>query len=283
MPTLVIHGGAGTRSLNPRDKIIFSKSLTRVLSESYRVLEQGGSSLEAVTRAVVMLEDDPLYNAGYGSKIQSDGQIRMSASIMDGGARRFGGCVNVEGVKNPVLLARALMREKDRVLGGRGAITFAKSLGLKFASPFTPHRLKIYRKKKRGKSGTVGAVALDVKGVLAAATSTGGRGFEYPHRVSDSPTIAGNFANRFGAVSATGTGEEIVESGCAAAICAYMEAGWSLERATSYLLKTAKKKGGDFGLISIDRKGRVIAKTNTPLLLWGMTDGKTISLFGRKI
>ncbi len=283
MPVLVIHGGAGSKVLKARDKSVYMNSLARVLREVYPLLQRGGLSVEAVTRAVVLLENDPLYNAGLGSKIQSDGQIRMSASVMDGGARRFGGCVNVEGVKNPVLLARALMRERDRVLGGRGAKNFAKNLGLKFASPFTPHQLRNYRRRKTGKSGTVGAVALDADGILSAATSTGGRGFEYPHRVSDSPTVAGNFANRFAAVSATGTGEEIVENGTAAAICAYIEAGWSLSRAVSHVLKKSRKQGGEFGLISVDRKGRVSAKSNTPLLLWGMADGKSMSVLGGKI
>lgn len=283
MPVLVIHGGAGSGRLTARDRHIYSLSMSKILDQVFPLLERGGSSLEAVTRAVALLENDALYNAGYGSKIQSDGHIRMSAAVIDSKSRRFGGCVNVEGVKNPILLARALMREQDRVLGDRGAKTFAKRLGLKFSSPFTAHQIKNYRKKKSGRSGTVGAVALDLDGVLSAATSTGGRGYEYPHRISDSPTVAGNFANRFAAVSATGTGEEIVENATAATICAFVEAGWSLTKAVNHVLKAARAHGGQFGVIAVDRKGRIVAKTNTSLLLWAVADGTKRTAMGRKL
>lgn len=239
--------------------------------------------MDVVTFAARLLEDDPLYNAGKGSQIQSDGHIRMSAALMDGYSRRFGGCVNVEGLKNPILLARALMRKKDRVLAGQGAKRFARELGLEFASPFTAHARKRFLARKAGKSGTIGAVALDSKGRLAAATSTGGRGFEYPFRVSDSPTVAGNFANRFAAVSATGTGEEIVENAAAASVCRLVEAGWSLQRAVEHVLRQARAQGGEFGLIAVDRKGRIVARTNTPLLIWGAVEKRALSVFGGRI
>lgn len=283
MPVLVIHGGAGSRSLTAAKKKIITESMGRILREVYPRLLKGGTSLIAVTEAVRLLEDDPLYNAGHGSKIQSDGKIRMSASIMDSGSRRFGGCVNVEGVQNPILLARALMNTKDRVLAGRGAQMFAKELGLKFASPYTEQQLHLFKKQKKGKNGTVGAIAIDSKGRLAAATSTGGRGFEYPHRVSDSPTVAGNFANRFAAVSATGTGEEIVENAAAATICALVQCGWKLNQAVAHLLKTSRPKGGHFAVIALDRRGEFVARGNTPSLLWGVADKKSYSVLGRKL
>ncbi len=282
-PVLIIHGGAGSKTLTASRKADFTKSLQRILKECRPLLERGASALEVVTRATVLLEDDPLYNAGLGSKIQRDGHIRMSASIMDSERRRFAGCVNVEGIKNPILLARALMREKDRVLSGKGATRFARDMGLQFSSPFTPRALTDYHTKAEGKSGTVGALALDKKGRLAAATSTGGRGFEYPFRVSDSPTVAGNFASAFAAVSATGTGEEIVECAVASNICAYVEAGWTLEKAVKYVLRTAKKSGGHFGLISLDLKGRWVASSNTPLLIWAGAKKTGLTVLGRKI
>lgn len=282
-PVLVIHGGAGGKVLTRQRAAEISRSLGQILKQCQILLNQGASALEVVTRATILLEDDDHYNAGLGSKIQSDGKIRMSAAIMDGSRRRFGGCVNVEGVKNPVLLARGLMREKDRVLATKGAVRFAKEMGLRFSSPFTPRALSAYRAKIEGKTGTVGAVALDVDGRLAAATSTGGRGFEYPFRVSDSPTVAGNFANDLAAVSATGTGEEIVEHAVAARVCALVEAGWSLNRAVTHVLRKARPTGGHFGLIAIDRRGKFAAKSNTPALIWGAAGLKFTSAFGRKL
>lgn len=282
-PVLIIHGGAGSRKLDPLRKEQIHLSLLSILEAVSPRLFKGGDALEAVTEAVRLLEDDPLYNAGLGSKIQSDGHIRMSASIMDGATRRFGGCVNVESVKNPILLARALMREKDRVLSGEGAARFAKKHKLKFASPFTERQRAEYRRRKAGKSGTVGAVALDCHGHLAAATSTGGRGFEHPFRVSDSPTVAGNFATSRAAVSATGVGEQIVEQGVAASLCALVEAGWPLKKAVRFVLASGRKTGGDFGLIAIDRRGQITAATNTPLLIWAAVTPKETCVLGRKL
>lgn len=279
-PLLLIHGGAGQRPLTGPHLRQVQASLQVILQTTYSRLMRGGAALDAVTEAVRLLEDDPLYNAGLGSKIQSDGHIRMSASIMDGARRRFGGCVNVEGVRNPVLLARKLMTRSDRVLAGEGARRFAKELGLEFRSPFTKARRADHRRRLSGKSGTVGAVAVDKKGRLAAATSTGGRGFEFPFRVSDSPTVAGNFATGKAAVSATGTGEQIVENGVAATVCALCEAGWTLDRAVQHVLNLGRKFGGDFGLIAVDSHGRFTGITNTKSLIWGSASPQGFSTMG---
>jgi L-asparaginase len=126
-PVLVLHGGACSKALRATHFAEVTDSLRRILQSCYPALNADASAVEVVTRAVSMLEDDPLYNAGFGSRIQRDGKIRMSASIMDGSKRRFAGCVNVEGVKNPTRLARALMRTKDRVLSGEGAKRFGCS------------------------------------------------------------------------------------------------------------------------------------------------------------
>ena len=232
------------------------------------------SAIDAVVAAVEMLEDDPLYNAGYGSKIQSDGKIRMSASLMDGAKRRFSGCVNVENIKNPIRLAEKLLAEENRVLAEKGAELFAKKKLLKFASPYSEERLREYRRQKRGKSGTVGAIALDKKGRLAAATSTGGRGFEFPHRVSDSPTVAGNFSNQYCALSTTGTGEEIVEFAVAAKICSLVEIGVSLDDAAKMLLSQAIKAKAQFGFIALDFSGNYIGVTATRHLTWAAAHSK---------
>lgn len=268
-PVLVLHGGAGGK-LNATKLAAYRLSVQRILDKNYPLLVRGASSCEVIAKTVIELENDPLFNAGRGSKIQSDGKIRMSASMMDGDLRRFAGCVNVEGVKNPILLARALMKRKDRVLSGKGAQQFAREIGLEFASNYTAEQRREFLRRKQGKSGTVGALALDTKGRLAAATSTGGRGFEYPHRVSDSPTTAGNFANAFCAVSATGTGEEIVEFSVASTICALVENGISLDRAVEKVFSGARKAKAEFGMIALDRMGNFISTSTTHSIVWGV-------------
>jgi len=267
-PILVIHGGAGSKLFSSEKYERVKASLRSILVDVYPLLTRGHSALDAVIEAVRLLEDDPLYNAGLGSKIQSDGHIRMSASVMDGARRRFAGCVNVEHVKNPILLAEKLLSHRDRVLSGDGAAKMARRMGLKFGSNFTPEARAKYRAQKAGKTGTVGAVAVDRQGRLAAATSTGGRGFEFPGRVSDSPTSAGNFATKFCAVSATGVGEEIVEFAVAASLCAQIAAGHTMARSERDLLRDAHRSKAAFGWIAVDRKGHVSAATTTPNLIW---------------
>lgn len=278
-PVLLIHGGAGDRKIRGAHREPYLIAVKAVLQLVYPKLAKGMSAVEAAALACAQLEDDVLFNAGYGSKIQSDGKIRMSASLMDGTRRRFGGCVNVEMLKNPIHLARALMDQKDRVLSGLGARRYAKQIGLKFASPYSPEQRLEFQKKKEGKSGTVGVVALDTKGRLAAATSTGGRGYEFPFRVSDSPTTAGNFANEVCAVSATGTGEEIVEQAAAATICAYVETGMPLKKAVGKVIRKARQLDSEFGLIALDRRGQFLASTTTKSLIWGAVDRKGIKTF----
>lgn len=267
-PVLVIHGGAGWRPLRNQKLSQVTESLNLILDAVYPKLLKGMSALEAAALAASLLENDPLYNAGKGSKIQRDGKIRMSASIMDGQKQRFAGCINVEGVKNPIMLAKSLLNKKDRVLCTTGARNFAKEQDLVFASPYTEKEKNLWKKQMEGKSGTIGAVVLDQQGRLAAATSTGGRGFEYPYRVSDSATCAGNYANKLCAVSCTGVGEEIVEFAGAATVCAFVEAGLDLEVATDRLLSKARRAKAKFGLIGVDKYGRIVADTATKSLVW---------------
>jgi L-asparaginase len=279
VPLLLVHGGAGAKAINEKRHRAYVESLKRILEQTYPLLARGGSAVAAVVRAVELLENDPLYNAGLGSKIQSDGKIRMSASLMDGRRLRFSGCVNVEGVKNPIRLAKLLQTRSDRVLAEAGARQFAREAGLPFASPFTPRTRADFKRRHQEKSGTVGAVALDRKHHLAAATSTGGRGFEYPHRVSDTATVAATFANRLGAVSATGVGEEIVEHAVAARICAFLESGLLLKAATQRVLTQVRLTQGQFGWIALDRHGQMQAVTTTKTLIWGQATPAGITCF----
>jgi L-asparaginase len=279
VPLLLVHGGTSSKAMDKERHRAYVESLKQILEQVYAQLARGGSAVMAVVRAVELLENDPLYNAGLGSKIQSDGKIRMSASLMDGRRLRFSGCLNVEGVKNPIRLAKLLQTRGDRVLAEAGARQFAHEAGLQFASPFTPRARSDFERRRQGKSGTVGAVALDRKHRLAAATSTGGRGFEYPHRVSDTPTVAANFADGFGAVSVTGVGEEIVEHGVAARICAFLESGLSLQAVAQRVLTEGRRYRAQFGWIAIDRRGQMQAVTTTKTLIWAQATPIGITYF----
>jgi L-asparaginase len=269
-PVLIIHGGA--RSGFPKKEMtpVFREAMKAIAAEAFEILASGGSAIDAATKAAALLEDNPIFNAGRGSKIQSDGKIRMSAALMDGSALRFSGVVNVEGLKNPIELARLLNPQNSRTLASRGAKAKAKEWNLPFRSPFTPGRLEEFRKSKAGKSGTIGAVALDKKGRIAAATSTGGRGMEWPDRVSDTPTVAGNYANKHVGISATGTGEEIVDFALSAKIATRVEDGMSVASAMKKSFTEARRRGYEFGAIALGKDGTYSAMTTTPFMLWAV-------------
>jgi L-asparaginase len=191
-PKLIIHGGFFSESSQSNEvKVAKQRALENIAKKSFEYLKKH-SALEAVVFAVELLEDDPLFNAGTGSQIQSDGKIRMSASLMDGVSKKFSGVINIENVKNPIRVAEKLMAYDDRVLGGEGALTFARVNGFEYYDPTIEQRTAEYEAKKKAKAlGTVGCVAIDENGKIAAATSTGGKGFEIPGRISDSATTAG--------------------------------------------------------------------------------------------
>lgn len=275
-PILLIHGGASNLVPNPRVAAAIQESLEKILRESYKILAKGGSARDAAVKAVELLENDPLYNAGYGSKLQSDGVIRMSAGLMSSDEQKFAGVVNVEQVKNPIRLAEALVRERDRVLAGTGALEHAKKRGIALGDNYTEARRREFARKNKGKTGTVGAVALDKRGRLAAATSTGGKGHEAPGRVSDTPTVAGTYANTFAAVSATGVGEEIMAHAVAARIVTRAEDGMKLKAALEKSLKDGKSAKAQFGCITISAKGETAAATTTKFMAWGCFDGERL-------
>src|SRR5690606_14313375 len=176
---IIIHGGFFTESSTSDEmKAAKQQALLRIVKSAYEYL-QNHTAPEAVVYAVSLLEDDELFNAGIGSQIQSDGKIRMSASIMDGVTQKMSGVINIEDVKNPVFVAQQLLGFDDKVLGGEGAIRFAREHGFGYFSTETPQRRKEYEEKLGAKGkGTVGCVAIDNEGRLAVATSTGGKGFE---------------------------------------------------------------------------------------------------------
>ena len=214
-----------------------------------------------------------MFNAELGSQIQSDGKIRMSASIHDGTNKKFSGVINIQNIQNPIQIANILMAEEDRVLGSEGANEYARINNFPFYNPELPQRRKEYEEKLKSKGlGTVGCVAIDAKGKLAAATSTGGKGFELVGRISDSATTAGNFANEFAAVSCTGVGEDIVSVALATKIVTRVTDGMSIENAFKKSFNELKEIEGFAGAIAIDKFGNIFHQDSFPYMVWASHD-----------
>lgn len=277
---IIIHGGFFSEA-DTTDEVKKSKqdALAEIVRKAYAYLEDH-SALETVVYAVELLEDCALFNAGTGSQIQRDGKIRMSASLMDGISLKFSGVINIEDVKNPIRVAERLLAFDDRVLGGEGALDFARSEGFDYYNPETEHRKKEYESKRGlARLGTVGCVALDGAGNLAAATSTGGKGFEIPGRVSDSSTVAGNFANAVCGVSCTGVGEDIVSGAVAAKIVTRVTDGMSLRDACSKTFAELKPFDGFAGAIVLDSDGNFFHIDSHPRMVFASYDGDKLDLF----
>lgn len=277
---IIIHGGFFSESDQSHEvKIAKQNSLKEIAKLSFEFLKNH-SAEQTVVYAVKLLEDDLLYNAGMGSQIQSDGKIRMSASLMNGATQKFSGVINIENVKNPIEVAQVLMKEDDRVLGGNGAKIYATENGFENFSTEIPQRRKEYEEKlKTGGKGTVGCVALDSEGRLAAATSTGGKGFELVGRISDSATVAGNFANEYCAVSCTGVGEDIVSNATAAKIVIRVTDGFSLNDAVEKTFTELKEIDGFAGAIAIDKNGNIAHQDSHPTMVFASYDGEDFEVF----
>lgn len=285
--SIAIHGGAGTLvkgSMTPEKELIYKTVLDTALENGYAILEKGGSARDAVEVSVRVLEDSPLFNAGKGSVFTNEGTHEMDAAIMDGKSLAAGAVSLITGIKNPISLARAVMEKSDHVfLAGEGAMRFAKSLNYKLQTPEYFYDELRYQQwqalkdsdkfeldhsvKKDSKFGTVGAVACDMDGNVAAATSTGGMTNKRWGRVGDSPIIgAGNYANNETcAVSCTGSGEFFIRGVVAYDVSCLMEyKGMSVEDAASEVInKRILKIGGDGGLIAVDAKGNIAMIFNT--------------------
>lgn len=276
-PSLIVHGGAGAAMRDAKRRDRMRAKISFILDEAYaRLLERG--ALEASVFAVELLENDPDFNAGTGSRLQSDGEARLSASVMDGDARRFAGVINLRMTKNPVRVAERLLARADRVLAGEGALEFARAEGFKAEDPRTPDAVKRWR-KAHGFADTVGACALDAGGKIACATSTGGKGNEMPGRVSDSATPAGTYAGGTCAVSATGTGEDIIDEGFAVRVVTRVEDGARLSAALAKTLREAKRAGRRIGAIGLDAAGRFAWGTTTESLVYGWRNAKQKGFF----
>jgi len=279
MEKLIIHGGASIGLKEATDNEI-NDSLCQILEESFVTLKNE-SSKNSVLQAIKMLEDNPIFNAGTGSKIQDDGQIRMSAALMDGEKNIFSGVVNVQKIKNPIEAASILSEEENTILSGDQATSYCRKHEMIEYNPATPERLKEYREGCSGKHGTVGAVAVDSDGRIFSGTSTGGIGCEIAGRVSDSPTVAGTYASRKAGVSCTGIGEQITQQAVAAKVVTRVDDGMLLYDAVSRTIQESNKFNYLFGLISLDSKGHVeVGKTkNISEIYYAFFDGEKIRSF----
>lgn len=270
---IAIHGGAGTlprRAMSAPLRRRYERSLERALDAGAAVLSCGGASLDAVCAAVVELEDSPLFNAGRGAVYNAEGKHELDAAVMDGATLAAGAVAGVSRIRNPVLAARAVMEKSRHVLlAGPGAERFALRQGIAVAKQsyfHTPARLLALKRKLKGQHGTVGAVARDGAGNLAAATSTGGYTGKLPGRIGDSPLIgAGTYAdNAACAISGTGLGEAFIRAVLAHDVAARMRyGGESLAAAARKALATVARLGGDGGLIAVDRSGRIVMPFNS--------------------
>ncbi|HEX2607836.1 MAG TPA: isoaspartyl peptidase/L-asparaginase [Flavisolibacter sp.] len=285
---IVVHGGAGPDSAYIRTNIDgYNKGLEAAVQAGYEVLEKGGSAVDAVEAAVNSLEDNPLFNAGRGAAINAKAEIEMCASIMNGKDLKCGAIAIVKNVRNPVTLARNVMEKTQHIyLGSHGALSFAQEINARLEPDsyfITEHQYDAYeeqRKKVKGDEqsvakqqigermhGTVGAVALDKKGTIAAATSTGGTEYAKEGRIGDSSMVGiGSYANNETcAVSSTGDGEYIIRHTTAFHVAALMEyKGLPLKEAAHYLIQEKLRDvGGDIGIICIDPKGTIALEFNS--------------------
>ncbi|MEL6829208.1 MAG: isoaspartyl peptidase/L-asparaginase [Pseudomonadota bacterium] len=298
---LVIHGGAGVilrQNMSAEREAEYTAALETALEAGAAILSEGGSALDAVQAAVIPMEDSPLFNAGHGAVYTAAAEHELDASIMEGSARDAGAVAGVKRVKNPILAARAVMDQSEHVMfAGEGADAFAESKGLELVdnSYFnTARRLesleRVLERQARTdaeRHGTVGAVAIDADGNLAAATTTGGMTAKSAGRIGDSPLIgAATYAqNGVCAVSATGHGEYFIRVAVAKTICARVElAGETIEAASQSALDQVAALGGDGGVVVIGGDGQYEYVFNSKGMYRGMIDpdGMETAIFGEE-
>jgi len=301
-PVIVVHGGAGT--WHPERSQAGLEGVKRAAKNGFDIMDNGGSAVDGVMEAVAVMEDDCAFNAGYGASLNIDKGVEMEASIMDGKTLQAGATGLLKDIRNPVRLARIVMEHTDHVfVVGEGAEKLAEIFKLERKSPKTELRLKYYEDQKKAllegrfelpklytlvknhpelfQLETVGAVALDKNGNVAAATSTGGFPLKLPGRIGDSPSIGcGTYAdNQAGACSATGVGEIAMRLVLAKTVCNYLENGKTAEEAVELAIRLVNTRmASDYnsmGLIAVDAHGRIGAAHNSPNLCWAYMTPET--------
>lgn len=296
VPVIVVHGGAGT--WQPERSQLGLEGVKNAVKMGFDVLKNGGTAVDGVMEAVAVMEDDGVFNAGYGSSLSIEKTVEMEASIMDGKTLQAGAVGLLRDIRNPVRLARIVMEKTDHVLVvGDGAEKLARLYNLERKNPITELRLKYYEDQKKalfegkselpkladlvkshpelfGQLDTVGAVALDKDGNVAVATSTGGFPLKLPGRIGDSPLVGcGTYAdNQSGACSATGIGEVAMRLVLAKTVCDSMENGKTAQEAVEQAMRLVNKRMSAtynaMGFIAVDVHGMVGAAHNTPNMCW---------------
>jgi beta-aspartyl-peptidase (threonine type) len=286
---IVIHGGAGGMPRTAERVERLRSGAAAAVAAGHGVLAAGGAALDAVEAAVLVLEDDPEFNAGRGAALTEEGHVELDASVMDGTARAAGAVAAVRCVRNPVLAARAVLAEGRHVLlVGDPATEFAREHGLAFESEewfVTDRERRALERKQEAATGTVGAVARDAAGRLAAATSTGGVAGQRVGRVGDSPLVgAGTWADDATvAVSCTGHGESIIRAALAHEVDALLRhRGLGLPEACVRAVAALEQLGGDGGLIAVSARGEVAATFSSAAMTrgWRVGDGPIVTAVG---
>jgi L-asparaginase len=276
---LIIHGGAGAREGDHAGAVAYDEAVREVVAASYNVLAQDGARA-AVVDAIRRMEDNPLFNAGTGSRLQSDGAARMSAALMDSANLSLSAIINIENVRNPITVVDALSGARHPMLASDEAGDYARSIGVPEHDVVTQHRIDELNQGQRGKTGTVGAVALDATGLLCAGTSTGGVGNETPGRISDSATVAGTYVSASTGVSCTGIGEDIVNQAVAARLITRVDDGLTLDASAERTIAEGTAAGYQYGLIALGADGRHYAgETIGVTTVYAMMDEDGIETF----
>jgi len=275
---IIAHGGAGGINYPHRRR----KGLTQAVRSGYDILQHGGSSLDAVEKAAVILEDTTVFNAGTGSYLNLVGDVEMDASIMTSDLR-FGAVGVIKYVKNPIIVARMIMERTDHLLlCGENAIRFARLMGVKHHNPKTKEKERLWKRKKEKREstyfkrigqfsdlyGTIGVVAIDQRGLISVATSSGGINLRLPGRVGDTPIIgAGTYADRNVGISTTGHGEEIMRHLLAFRV-AHSISSLPAKEAAKRVMQHATRHGCKCGMIGISKKIEIFYLNNTKAMSW---------------
>ena len=300
-PKLIIHGGAGSSLKGKGGLDAVRRSLHSIVEQTYALLLSGADAQKAVIFGCQCLEDEPRFNAGTGSVLQSDGQVRMSAGLMNGTTQSFSGVINISQVQHPIDLAHVLQTSPDRVLSDHGGAQLIRELQMPIHNPLTDLRLREWLQEREGnfkpamagvvaegtpddavlsseaRRGTIGVVALDQHGQIVAGTSTGGKGFERIGRVSDSAMPAGNYATGDAGISCTGIGEDIIDECLAARIVVRVTDGLSFFDALQRSFQEAEANHRDFGAIGVDKTGTIGWGKTSDVLLAAYHDGDRVN------